>query len=404
MGGPELPSVHCVACQSVAALRIVIVTPRFWPLVGGAAKDMANLAGEFVSQGGHVTVLTAQWDVKWPTSVQYRGARVVRLSAAPQSGWSMFRWLRLLRRWLRQHHSEYDLVLVSGLKHEAAAAVRAIGSHKPVVLRAEKAGTDGDCVWQERSWTGRRIQRNCRTAPAVVCPSQLIETELLAAGYDRARIRYVPPGVPILQAGGPNRQAEAREALSAVNAAFHVPPGVPLAVYVGRLERSRDLGTLLAAWASLGRTWPRSRLWLVGAGTSQLLLRDQIDSLGISGRVLLAGVFDDVADVLCAADIALLPTREGGSPTAMLEAMEACLPLVAADVPCYRELATEGVEALFAPPEDHVSWARQIDRLLSDRKLARRLGEAARAKAARGFSLDRMIEEHMRLFGELTLR
>lgn len=384
------------------SLRLVMVTRRFWPLPGGTAKSAAYLAAELAARGQEVTLLTACWNPQWPRTIYYRGIRVVRLPAAPRGRWSTMRYLRLLSLWLRRHHREYDLVFVSRLEEEACAALRAVGKRKPVVLRPERSGVQGDCVRQERNWSGRRMQQRCRAAAAIVSPSRLIGRELAAAGYDPARIHAIPRGVPIPPETSPATKADARDALVAASTAFHIPPGVPLAVYAGKLDKSRDLHTLLAAWTMLSRSASRARLWLVGEGPEHWALRDQIDDAGMSGRVLLAGAFDDAAELLRAADLAVLPAKEGGSPMAMLEAMAAGLPIVAADLPVYRELARDGDEALFATPADHVGWAQQIDRLLADPPLAERLGAAARKRAAEEFSIARMADRYVQLFEELT--
>ena len=111
----------------MSPMRLVLITRRFWPLVGGAEGVMANLAAEFASRGMEVTLLTAQWHPDWPVRVRYRGASVVRLSNPSLRGWGTFRYMRALERWLRHRAGQYDLVYVSMLKHDAYAALGATG-------------------------------------------------------------------------------------------------------------------------------------------------------------------------------------------------------------------------------------------------------------------------------------
>ena len=47
-------------------LRVVLVTRRFWPLIGGGERMMANLAEVFREQQIEPTVVTAQWERSWP--------------------------------------------------------------------------------------------------------------------------------------------------------------------------------------------------------------------------------------------------------------------------------------------------------------------------------------------------
>ena len=163
----------------MSPLRLVLVTRRFWPLMGRAARATANLAAELVSRKIDVTVLTVRWHPLWPAEVTCGGVPVVRLAGPPGRGRSTTRYVRALARWLEQNQDRYDLVYVSMLKHEAYAARRATRKGAPVVLRAEAAGRFGDCVWQLEAKRGRRIKQACMKADALIGPSRLIEQELI---------------------------------------------------------------------------------------------------------------------------------------------------------------------------------------------------------------------------------
>ena len=63
--------------------------------------------------------------------------------------------------------------------------------------------------------------------------------------------------------------------------------------------------------------------------------------------------------------------------------MAAGLPVVASDIPGYREVVRHEVEGLLVPPRDPAALAAAIRQLLTDRGLARRLGEAGRGRAER---------------------
>jgi glycosyltransferase involved in cell wall biosynthesis len=378
--------------------RVVIVTRRFWPLVGGEPRRIASLAAELTARGCRAKVLTAQWNDRWPASILYRETPIVRLPPAPRDWWSTLRYERAIRRWLRQHQGEYDVVYVSGVEDEASAALQAAGRQVPVVLAADMA----DCRRPE-SFAARRTQKRSRAAAAILAPSTAMHRGLIEAGYPQGCIRCVSRGVFLPPLPTPETKALARDALSAVNLAFHVPPDTPLAVFVGRLDESRDLITLLAAWSTVVVRRPRARLWLIGEGPAHLAVRDQIETRGLSGRVLIAGMFDDPSEALAAADIAVVSAREPGSPLALLEAMAAGAAIVAADVAEHREMAGEGPFALFAPPGDSLAWSRALERILDQQALALRLGEAAR-RAAEDHSAARMAEEHLRLFEELSQR
>ena len=248
-------------------LRVVMVARRFWPLVGGPEKLLANLAVELCRRGCQVTVLTARWQPHWPREIQIHGVPVVRLRHTADHGWgnAAYRWR--LSRWLRANRHRYDLVYVSQLKHEAHAAIRAVGRPLPVVLRAERPGTGGDCQWQRNAFGGRRVAAACRRAAAVIAPSVEVEEELIAAGYPPSIVHLLPNGVPEPLPHTRQTQLAARAMLAEANPELEMPVGAILAVYTGRLEPGCGLEAAIDAWEPIARRRPNARLWLAGDGS-----------------------------------------------------------------------------------------------------------------------------------------
>ncbi len=381
-------------------LRLVLVTQRFWPLMGRSSRVMANLASELTSRNAEVTLLTARWHRRWPTEVRFRDVPVLRLAKPP--GRDAGRSVRPLARWLRSNRDGYDLVCVSQLKHEACAVFRAVAGEVPVVLRAETAGRLGDCLGQLDSGAGRRIKAECMKADALVGPSRMIERELIAAGYPRDRVYYLPNGVPIAPERTKATRAAGRAALASISSTLRMPERAPLAVAIGRLDGSKGLGYLVAAWQRVVAARPDARLWLVGDGPHRRKLENQIVDLDLVGRVFVPGEFDSVDVLLAAADLFLSPASEEGPSLATAEAMGAGLPVVATDLPGNRELMADGEHGLLVPDRDPQAVAAAVLRLLGEPGLAAMFGAAARDRAARWFPLDRMVDAHVELFENLA--
>ncbi|MBI2478449.1 MAG: glycosyltransferase [Planctomycetia bacterium] len=141
------------------SLRLLMVTPRYWPLVGDTERVTSRLANEFCSRGCATTILTARWHHDWPESVVHRQAVVKRLPGSPRGGWTTLRYMRALARWVRQHREEFDIVYVMNLRQDAYAVVGALGGHAPpVVLRAQKT--------RPPSWLRPKFVRTSCYAPA----------------------------------------------------------------------------------------------------------------------------------------------------------------------------------------------------------------------------------------------
>ena len=378
-------------------LRVAIVTRRFWPLAGGPEKVLADLAGELFRRGLAVTILTAQWQPQWPAELLFQDVPVVRLGPPPQGRWKTLRYLQSLARWLRTHADRLDLVYVSQLRHEAYAALRAVGGRLPVVLRAEHVGRHGDCLWQLDAACGRRIKRQCMAAAALVAPTLAAQRELEAAGYPRRRIEYLSNGVAIPPPRTPQTQAAARNLLAESHISLQLPERAFLAVCAGRLQPGRGLEQLLAAWRPLAANVPHARLWLAGPADDRPAIRQQIERLQLDARVLLAGSFDRIDGLLAAADLLVAPSPEG-SPVTLLEAMAAGLPIAAIDTAANRSVLTDGQEGLLVAADDLVALMTAMARLYKEPDLAARLGRAARARAESEFSLARMADQHVTWF------
>jgi glycosyltransferase involved in cell wall biosynthesis len=383
--------------------RLVLVTRRFWPLVGGAERTMADLAVELAARGSPVVVLTARWDAAWPAQINFAGVPVVRLAQPGRRGWGTFRYLRALADWLRARRDDYDLVYVSMLRHDAYAALGAVDERVPVVVRAHGAGAAGDCAWHQQARFGRCMRRRCRRATALIAPCPLVRQELLAAGYAREQIHDVPCGVPIPPPRSPEAKLSARRVLAETQPALMVPIDTPLAVYAGRLHAAQGLKQLVAAWRLVVARRPTARLWMAGDGPQRQALQDHIDFLGLHGRVVCTGTFDQVDDLLTAADLFVRPAYEEGLSRALLEAMAAGLPIVASDVPGHREAIADGRHGRLVPAERPDALAAAVVQLFEQPELGAQWGAAARERAAAEFSLSQMTDRHLALFEKLLL-
>lgn len=377
----------------MSRMRVVLVTRRFWPLVGGAEMVMANLAVAMRSLGAETRIVTAQWERNWPSDVVHRETPIHRIAQSQRRGWGTFGYMRGLTRWLREHRSQFDAVCVSMLKHSAyVAAGCARRAGFPLLLRTEGGGDTGDCHWQRHARFGRRIQRRCQQH-AVVAPSRQIVDELQEAGYAPERTHFVPNGVDL---PAPGDRAAARLSLGEANHDLLAPDDAPVAVFTGRLTRKKGLFELVDAWTRVAAAAPQARLWLVGEGADREPLYQAIKDRDLHGRVLLPGAFDDVTELLQAADLFVLPSHEEGMSLSLLEAMAAGLPVVASDIDGNRQLIESGKQGLLTPVQQAAPLADAILQLFADPH-AKRYGDAGRRLVQSRYSLERCAEQHLGL-------
>ena len=365
------------------------------------------------------TILTARWGKEWSDTIAFHGVNVHRLAEPPpitdtlKARWATARYIRSIAAWLRHNRELYNVIFVSGLRHEAYAAMTAFGrgAGVPVILRAERPGRAGDCVWQLDATAGRRIKRRLMKADAFVAPSRQIHRELIAAGYDRRRIHYIPHATRVVDCrlAKDERRKKARTVLAAASPALQMPSWAPLAVFTGRLVAENRLDTVIAVWPEIAARWPNARLWLAGDGPEKSMLQVQITNLNLADRVRLVGTFDHVDDLLDAADVFVHPSHGEDLPVSTLEAMAAGLPVIAAVNDSNRDLITHAANGLLFEPKNsqadsggaYPTLAEVIFHMFDDPDLAHRFGTAGRRVVAERFELAKCVDSYINLFEDV---
>jgi glycogen(starch) synthase len=354
--------------------------------VGGMQNHVANLTRALDGRGVVQTVLTSRPPTAPRVERVGAGSRVVRLGlpVARRRGLyavpaALLAPLAARRADLVHAHFTIDF----GLVPIAVGVARLL--RLPLVATIHCSLRHTLEVDDERTRAIRRrggaVERWLQErADAVVTLTPRLRDLLAAEGIAPAKLHVIPSGVDTRQ----------------FDLARPDPlPGVPRPrlLFSGRLEPEKDVATLLRAAARLRQP---AHVVLVGDGSQREPLELLVRKLGIADRVHVTGYLPhaEVPGVLAHADVLVHPARMEELGTAVVEAMHARLPVVAADwggIP-----VRDGVEGFRVPTGDADAFAAAIDRLLGDPALARRLGEAGRARARREHDWDalggRMLE------------
>jgi glycosyltransferase involved in cell wall biosynthesis len=153
-------------------------------------------------------------------------------------------------------------------------------------------------------------------------------------------------------------------------------PEQPLALFVGVLERYKNIDGLAEAWRDVAARVPGAQLRIVGDGS----LRGVVDSLGVRWDRNLAPA--EVAAALDAATVLVLPSRSEGMGRVLVEAFCRGRGVVASRVGGIRDLVVDDESGLLVEPGSTQALADALVRVLSDPALAVRLGDGAAAAAS----------------------
>jgi glycosyltransferase involved in cell wall biosynthesis len=133
-------------------------------------------------------------------------------------------------------------------------------------------------------------------------------------------------------------------------------------------------------------------------------LQESAAKLGLADRLVFTGFRLDVPALLAECSVSVLPTLSEGLSNTILESMAAGLPVVATDVGGNPELVQEGRTGFLVPARNPEALGDRICRVLEDRSLADRLGEAGRRRVVDHFSMDRMLNDTEGLYENLLHR
>jgi glycosyltransferase involved in cell wall biosynthesis len=289
--------------------------------------------------------------------------------ARPRGDLDVVSWARFAG-WLRRGRP--DVLLATSWKRATAVLAAAALARVPrIVLRVGGPHPD-------RGRLGDRLRARAfgRWLDAAYTNSDELRVQIVqyAPGLDPNHVLVIPNGLESAHASPAPLRAE-----------LGLPDGVPLLLSVTGLEPRKGCDALLRAFAASSHT--DARLVVAGAGRSQAALVRLATDLGITTRVHFLGHRSDVPELLRASDVFLLASRGDSTPNAVLEAMDAGLPVVMT--------ATPGAAELLGARADRpaAGWVVPVDDAAA---LARALGEALRpAAAARAREAARRVrEEH----------
>ena len=205
-----------------------------------------------------------------------------------------------------------------------------------------------------------------------------------------ARVRMVNNGVEVERfAFDPRRRARLRDELG-LRDAFVVG-------HVGRFAWQKNHDYLLEAFRAIRARVPNAKLLMVGEGVLFDAAREKAVSLGVQDDAIFYGASYDVAGLMQAMDLFLLPSRFEGLPVSGVEAQAAGLPVIFSDAITRQARLTEHAWFLPADERSLEQWARRAE-AVAGTEIDRRAGGEAVRRA--GFTIQDTVGAFLALYGE----
>lgn len=363
----------------------------------GGAVHVLEVARQ-LAQRGHAVMVPVQQGGKEAPRERMDGFEVVRVKA--RCNFLLFQLEPRVREILTQFKPD---VVMERYYNFAGAGLRAAGrAHVPALLEVNAPMMDPPGSRKYLAdrfllgWMTRRAREQAHAAKRIVTP--LAATVPFAEA--RERVREIPWGA--------NVELFDRERLDAQEVgrlrAQINPRQKRVVAFLGSFRPWHGVREFVRVGQEVVRERDDVLFLMIGAGELLEALREEIERAGVRDKIILTGAvkYERVPYYLALADVGVAPfntavhppLRAGfyWSPLKVHEYMAMGLPVVTIQVAGLNQIARQEREGLLYTEGDAHALREAILRLVDDPALARRLGEAGRARVVEHFSWQRHAE------------
>ena len=178
---------------------------------------------------------------------------------------------------------------------------------------------------------------------------------------------------------------------------YHIPKGVPIVLYIGRVDPEKSLDILMKAFGKVLEKVPNAHIVVVGDGTAREKLESIAAKGGYSDHAFFTGrvIGDDLPQLYRTGTMFAITSKTETQSIVLMEAMASGLPAVAVRAGAIPELVKHGKNGYICEPDDVDGVARGIVRILSDAELREKMSNESVKRIAKhdiSHTLTRMEE------------
>ncbi|MFQ6060211.1 MAG: glycosyltransferase family 4 protein [Thermoplasmata archaeon] len=371
-------------------MRIVQVSPYFYPHVGGVESHVFDLSRELASRGHRVCVLTTNMG-KMPDREVMMGVEIIRLK--PLS--IVFRTPIVPR--IRRYLSRAETDIVHSHSPPPLSSYYAVkgckASNIPFVITYH-------CDVEIPSRMGKvvaELYRRTFESYTVRNADKIIMTSGSYHATSRSVWKYHPEIIPnAVDADRFNPKIDG----SAARERHGIGPEEIVVLFVGRIVWHKGIEYLMEA----SKYVKDAKFFIVGGGENLEKYRARAKAIGVEKNVIFTGRLSwaDLPEYYAACDIFVLPSisRLEAFGIATLEAMSTAKPAIVADIPGVREVIEDGKEGLIFDVMDSEDLGKKISTLVKNPGLRKRMGDAGRKKVEERFSISTVADQIEKVYEE----
>lgn len=339
---------------------------------GGAERVVSLMSNHWAQQGWEVTVLTFDDGSKTPFFPLHDGVKVVPLDLFSfsksffDSVTNNIRRTLKIRRAVKLSQADAVISFIDTANVRTLLATRWLGVPVIVSERSDPACHPIGSIWcRLRNLVYPR-------ADAVILQSKEVLDKFSKAIQNNARIIPNPVLRPVYS-----------------NHPF-ITLDRPAVMSVGRLAPEKDYGRLLRAFASVADRFTQWNLILAGDGPERPKLEALVAELGLSDRIRILGMVDNVYDYLAQADLFVQSSRYEGFPNALCEALAVGVPSISTQCNGVSTILENGQIGMIVPVGDTKKLADAMAEMMKSKTIRASYARKGQESMAR-FAVDRVM-------------
>lgn len=371
-------------------MRVLYVLDEFSERTAGTEGQFLELVAGLRARNTHVSIAVLRGGSTLETALPGVPFRVLGLTSLRSP--SALGALARLVSWARSQGSQVAHLYFNDVSIACPMPLRLAGL--PVIVSRRDLG-----LWYTAA-NLPLLRLNRWAVAAVIANAEAVKERVIAREhYPERRVVTIYNAWRDRAAGGD---------LVGVRAALGVPDNARVLLALGNLRPLKRVDDAIRVLALVGAQRDDAWLCVVGAdregksGSEQRRLQALAVELGVADRTVFTGAREDPWPIVQACDIGLFCSESEGLSNALIEYSAAAKPTVCTGAGGNGEVVIDGVTGFLFPTGDVRGAAEKVLRLLRDPALAAAMGADGRRRVTEQFSVERMIDQHLRLYQALV--
>lgn len=345
--------------------------------LGGAEKLIYDVVTRTDPQKFHVEVLALKHGGPVAEMLRKKGVPVTILGGC--GPWDLLAFVKAFR-FLRSR----PIDIIHSHLYWAHVVASLFKCRAKVIWHVHETG-----FWMTPLWT--LIERTCaRRVDRFIAISNAAMTQLLKRVPSAlGKVTLIPNGVEITARATvtPDEKAQLKKNLLSLS-------NRPVIGFVGRLDdRYKGIKTLISAARIVVKSVPNACFALIGAGKDFEELEAFVKLNGLQDAVYFLGEKENLGGFYRSFDVFVLPSHAEGLGIAILEAMEASLPVVATNVGGIPDVVNDGETGLLVPANNPERLSEALLKVLTNSTFAQLLGAQGRTRVEKHFNINDTVRK-----------